>query len=281
MNPMVGQQLVQIDDFVAVSEAKPQRDVFHLDVGIEASNFSYSVCTKQVRRGLRHEIHRPQVREDSTAVIRTGLGPPESVLAPPVLIDDPAVREASSGRRHRLQRPHLPLQLRWHPRVITTEEGEVFVSCVGEPHVQRGDQTLVFDLRQSNPWITKDVEMICDHLCRAIGRSIVDDEQLKMLERLSEHAVDRGSHVAPIIERGNHYADSGHRFQTLNPDPSCELAPSCGALDPSSPILWIHPSRWREADFDAVLQSRKGSTPFSCSLLAQRRQFLRELLVPL
>src|SRR5262249_30412102 len=122
------------------------------------------------------------------------------------------------------------------PDVVVVEEREIGTRRDGRGQVARGGlQTILLMEHVLREWYLHDLHQ----LARAVGRSVVDQEDLDGLQRLPDHAADRLVQILLAVVDGHdhRHSRSGHRMNLPCWDltPSERAAPWRGHCPPCRP----------------------------------------------
>ena len=120
--------------------------------------------------------------------------------------------------RHSVEQPHLECQLVRVPVIIVVHECYQIPASLGNASVPSRARAAVPLDDQPAAWILN-----CNALHRqgrAVHRTVVDDEQFEVGERLPQHCCDRSANETFGVERRHHDADAWRRraAQGINSD---------------------------------------------------------------
>jgi hypothetical protein len=101
----------------------------------------------------------------------------------------------------------LPLQSVGDGDVVRVEARDVTTLRDVEPAVQRRRQTGLLGIAHH---VQAGIADLGEQLRRRIGRSVVDDDQLEVGQRLSEHALHRLADEAGVVVDGHEHGDERH-----------------------------------------------------------------------
>jgi hypothetical protein len=121
---------------------------------------------------------------------------------PAVARDDVDVRPGGEDGELRLEESGLP-------QIVAVEDRDELPGGVLQSCVARGRNPAVLTVVDANPGVG--VGPGLRRLHRVVGRAVVHDDQLPVLERLRQDGGDRRSDIRGDVEGGHHYADCRHR----------------------------------------------------------------------
>src|SRR5690606_26977466 len=119
-------------------------------------------------------------------------------------------------------------------QVVGVEDRDVPAARERDSPVERVERVLVFLVMVADPRVGETV----DDLGRAVGRAVVDDHQLEIVQALAEYAVDGGLDESRVVVRGHHHRDGrrGHGvenrvslFLTVLGAPPLPVRPAAGS----------------------------------------------------
>jgi hypothetical protein len=104
------------------------------------------------------------------------------------IVDTPNLGSKHTDIRIGVEEPRLSLKTLWMSNVVRIHPGNVFTPGHVEPSVQGRDEASVLLVDASDSFVT--VGKPVQHLLRAVRRSVVDNNEFEIRERLVEDALN-------------------------------------------------------------------------------------------
>jgi hypothetical protein len=165
--------------------------------GIERPDAVDRAASNQHIRSARHEALAEEFRVDVAFAPRRLFREQEL----PAIVDE---RRPAVGRRRiraSLQTSDLALQLVRRPQVVSVDERDEFPARLLDAAIARRRQAFVGVAEHAHPRILKAL----DAFHGAVGRAVVDHDELELRERLSSNGLDRGRQRGlGVVDRHDH-----------------------------------------------------------------------------